>query len=266
MMTSKTLHGPTNPTALQLWTIRDALVSDADQALGRVKEAGFSAIELAPLPLGLNPDHFAELLARHDLMVVSIHGDLPTAENIGHWVQLTQACRCSKIIWHGWPRDARFDSLEGMRNLIAACNEVHTIACAHGLELLDAVAVGQVTPGPVFTTATFIGYLLGGPTGAAVATVGIFLPAFVFVALTAPILPKLRRSQRVAAFLDGVNVASLALMATVTVILTRTILIDVLTVTVALISGILLLGFRINTTWLILGTALVGLARAGILS
>ncbi|HVL11327.1 MAG TPA: chromate efflux transporter, partial [Gemmata sp.] len=84
-------------------------------------------------------------------------------------------------------------------------------------ELLDAVAVGQVTPGPVFTTATFIGYLLGGPAGAAVATVGIFLPAFVFVALSVPLVPRLRRSKVAGAFLDGVNAASLALMAVVTV-------------------------------------------------
>jgi chromate transporter len=83
-------------------------------------------------------------------------------------------------------------------------------------QLLDAVAVGQVTPGPVFTTATFVGYVLGGHSGALVGTLGIFLPAFVFVALSGPIVPRLRRSPGAGAFLDGVNVGSLALMAVVT--------------------------------------------------
>jgi chromate transporter len=83
-------------------------------------------------------------------------------------------------------------------------------------QLLDAVVVGQVTPGPVFTTATFIGYLLGGARRAAVATTGIFLPAFVFVAMSSALLPRLRRTPVAGAALDGVNVASLALMAVVT--------------------------------------------------
>jgi chromate transporter len=129
-------------------------------------------------------------------------------------------------------------------------------------QLLDAVAVGQVTPGPVFTTATFIGYLLGGPSGAAVATVGIFLPAFVFVALSLPLLARLRRSQTAGAFLDGVNVASLALMAAVTVQLTRSALVDGLTVALALASSVLLFRFRVGATWLIAASAGIGLLRA----
>src|SRR4030095_6354500 len=83
-------------------------------------------------------------------------------------------------------------------------------------QLLDAVAVGQVTPGPVFTTATFVGYVLGGAPGAVIATVGIFLPAFFFVAISGPLVRRIRRSPLAGAFLDGVNVASLALMAVVT--------------------------------------------------
>src|SRR6266446_2987645 len=82
-------------------------------------------------------------------------------------------------------------------------------------QLVDAVAIGQVTPGPVFTTATFLGYLLRGPVGAAVATIGIFLPAFLLVAVSGPLIPYIRRSATAGAFLDGVNVASLALMAAV---------------------------------------------------
>jgi chromate transporter len=128
-------------------------------------------------------------------------------------------------------------------------------------QLLDAVAVGQVTPGPVFSTATFIGYLLGGPSGAVVATVGIFLPAFVFVALSIPLLARLRRSKTAGAFLDGVNVASLALMAAVTVQLARSAVVDGVTVALALGSAVLLFRFRVGATWLILASASVGLLR-----
>ncbi|HEX6629488.1 MAG TPA: chromate efflux transporter [Gemmatimonadaceae bacterium] len=126
-------------------------------------------------------------------------------------------------------------------------------------QLLDAVAVGQVTPGPVFTTATFVGYVLGGAGGAAVATLGIFLPAFVFVALSGPLVPRLRRSPTAAAVLDGVNVASLALMAVVTWQLGRAALVDPLTVVLAALAGVLLLRFRVNSAWLVLGGAVVGL-------
>jgi chromate transporter len=125
-------------------------------------------------------------------------------------------------------------------------------------QLLDAVVVGQVTPGPVFTTATFIGYLLGGTPGAVVATLGIFLPAFIFVALSGPLVPRLRRSPTAGAVLDGVNVASLALMAVVTWQLGRAALVDPITVTLAAISLVLLLRFRVNSAWLVLGGALVG--------
>ncbi len=123
-----------NPIALQLWTIREAMASDHDQALARVKAAGFSAVELAPLPPGPTADRLAESLVRHDLDVVSIHGDLPTHANIEPWTQLARECRCSKIIWHGWPRGPRFDSLEGVRDLISDCNEAGVIARDHGLQ------------------------------------------------------------------------------------------------------------------------------------
>jgi chromate transporter len=126
-------------------------------------------------------------------------------------------------------------------------------------QLLDAVAIGQFTPGPVFTTATFIGYILGGIPGALAATIGIFLPSFVFVAISNPIIPKLRNSPVVGHILDGINAASLGLMAAVLVQLARTSISDTLTVLVAVISAILLLKFRVNTTWLILGGILIGL-------
>jgi chromate transporter len=129
-----------------------------------------------------------------------------------------------------------------------------------GPQLLDAVAVGQVTPGPVFTTATFIGYLLAGPAGAVVATVGIFLPAFVFVALSGPLVPRLRRSAAAGAVLDGVNVASLALMAVVSWQLGVAALVDPLTIGVALASLFALVRWRVNSAWLVAAGAAVGLA------
>jgi chromate transporter len=131
-------------------------------------------------------------------------------------------------------------------------------------QLLDAVAVGQVTPGPVFTTATFIGYVLGGASGAVVATVGIFLPAFFFVAVSGPLVPRLRRSWVAGAFLDGVNVASLALMATVTWQLGNAALVDMWTVGIALVSAVLLVHYRVNSAWLVLGGAAVGLLHQGL--
>jgi chromate transporter len=126
-------------------------------------------------------------------------------------------------------------------------------------QLLDAVAVGQVTPGPVFTTATFIGWILAGPEGALVATLGIFLPAFFFVAISGPFVPRIRNSRVASAFLDGVNVASLVLMALVTVGLARSTLIDVPSIALALGATLALLRYRINPTWLVLGGGAVGL-------
>lgn len=131
-------------------------------------------------------------------------------------------------------------------------------------QLIDAIAVGQVTPGPVFTTATFIGYVLAGPGGALAATAGIFLPAFVFVALSGPLVPRIRASRRAGAFLDGVNVASLALMGVVTVQLGRAALIDIPAVALALVSALLLVRWKVNATWLILGGAVVGLMLNGL--
>lgn len=127
-------------------------------------------------------------------------------------------------------------------------------------QLLDAVAVGQVTPGPVFTTATFVGYLLGGTSGAVVATVGIFLPAFVFVAASGPLVPRVRRSPAARAVLDGVNVASLALMLAVTVQLGREALAGPIGVMIAAASAVALMRFRVSAAWLVLAGAAIGFA------
>ncbi|HTM09504.1 MAG TPA: chromate transporter [Verrucomicrobiae bacterium] len=128
-------------------------------------------------------------------------------------------------------------------------------------QLLDAIAIGQFTPGPVFTTATFIGYVIAGSPGALLATLGIFVPAFFFVAISSPWIPKLRRSPWAGGFLDGVNAASLGLMAVVTWQLGRAALIDGFTIALALVSAVLVFRFKINSAWWVLAGALLGLAR-----
>jgi chromate transporter len=125
-------------------------------------------------------------------------------------------------------------------------------------QLLDAIAIGQVTPGPVFTTATFIGFLLGGMPGALLATVGIFLPSFLFVAVTFPLVARLRKSALAGGFLDGVNAASLGLMAAVTWQLGRASFVDLPTIATGLVSAVLLIRFKVNSAWLVLGGATIG--------
>jgi chromate transporter len=127
-------------------------------------------------------------------------------------------------------------------------------------QLLDAVAVGQVTPGPVFTTATFIGYLLGGTAGAVAATLAIFAPGFIFVAASRPLIPRIRRSMTAGAFLDGVNVGALALLAAITLQLARAALVDGTTAALAAISAPLLIYTRVNSAWLILAAGIAGFA------
>jgi chromate transporter len=134
-------------------------------------------------------------------------------------------------------------------------------------QLLDAISVGQVTPGPLFTTATFIGFLLGfrsgGPVGgwlgALAGTVGIFLPSFLFIALGGALFPRLRKSLLASNFLNGVNVAALALIAAAAWTLGREALVDVPTFAIAILSGLLLFRFRLNSAWLVLGGAALGL-------
>jgi chromate transporter len=128
-------------------------------------------------------------------------------------------------------------------------------------QLLDAVAVGQATPGPVFTTATFVGYLLAGTPGALAATVGIFLPAFVLVPLSARFIPRLESAPAARAFLDGVNVGAVALMAVVLVQLARVGLATPGAIVVAAVALVLLLR-RVNAAWLLAGAALLGLGAA----
>jgi sugar phosphate isomerase/epimerase len=125
-----------SPVALQLWTVRERFAVDADRTLAEVKAAGFSAVELAPILQRLTPDVLAESLARHCLTVTSIHGDLPTPATISGWADLAHlVCGCSKLSWHGWPRDPRFDSFAGVRELITECNAAAALARDQGLSL-----------------------------------------------------------------------------------------------------------------------------------
>ena len=136
---------------------------------------------------------------------------------------------------------------------------VERLGWLSGRELLDAVAVGQFTPGPVFTTATFVGFLVGGWGGALLATVAIFLPSFVLVGLTHPLIPRIRKHPISAGFLDGVNAAAIALMAFVVWQIGRDAVVDAPTALLALAAAVLLIRFRTNSAWLILGGGAVGL-------
>ncbi len=125
-------------------------------------------------------------------------------------------------------------------------------------QLVDAIAVGQFTPGPVFTTATFIGYVIAGNLGAVMATLGIFLPAFVFVALSAPFLPRLRKSKKISYVLDGLNISSLSLMLGASILLFRSSDISMYFGLMLAVSLVLLVRFKLNSAWLILAAAVMG--------
>jgi len=141
-------------------------------------------------------------------------------------------------------------------------NVVDDLGWITSQQLLDAIAVGQITPGPVFSTATFIGWQIDGPAGAAVATAGIFLPSFVFVALLGRIVPWMQRRPTAKAFLAGVTAASLGLMGGVLVDLTDTAIRDVVTVAIALAALAALVRTKINSAWLIGAGVAVGLVHA----
>ena len=128
-------------------------------------------------------------------------------------------------------------------------------------QLIDAVAIGQVTPGPLFTTATFIGYILAGVPGAILSTVGIFIPSFFFVAISNRFIPKMRQSIWFSEFLNGINAASLGLMAAVTIQLAKAVLVDGTSIFLAVFSLALVVFTRINTTWVILAAVVFGIAR-----
>ena len=130
--------------------------------------------------------------------------------------------------------------------------------------MLDAIAVSQATPGPFFAVATFLGYLLGGRKGAVLATVGMFLPAFVYVGLTAGFLPKLRKSAVASAFLDGVNAAAVAMMAVVGWPFARAAIVNVPAIVLMIVSAVLVLRYKVSSAWLVLGGAIAGIVLRGL--
>jgi chromate transporter len=210
------------------------LVTAAAHALGRWREAGRPPLGLLPLAAG----PAGALLGA------------PAAAHAGWWPLFQVFFKIGSVVF-------------GSGYVLLAFLRSDLVTSRHWLtesQLLDSVVVGQVTPGPVFTTATFIGYVLAGPGGALAATAGIFLPAFVLVAATGPLVRRLRRSRLAGAILDGLNVASLALMAVVSWQLGRAALVDPVTVLLAAAALALLLWRRVNSAWLVLAGALAGLA------
>jgi chromate transporter len=125
-------------------------------------------------------------------------------------------------------------------------------------QLLDAVAIGQITPGPLSATATFIGYVLAGLPGAVVATVGIFLPSFLFVAAIGPLVRRIRERSWTAALLDGVNAAALGLMAGVTAVVARDAAADLLAVGIGAVAALVLWRTKLATAWLVVGGGAAG--------
>jgi chromate transporter len=126
-------------------------------------------------------------------------------------------------------------------------------------QLIDAIAVGQFTPGPVFSAVTFIGYQISGLTGATLATIGIFLPSFVFVAMLNPLVRKMRNSIRFSAFLDAVNVASIAIIAAVCIEMGKEVFVDWKTVSIAVCGAVFTFGFRkVNSAFVVLGGSVLG--------
>jgi chromate transporter len=242
-----------------------AIVAHALWSLGRVavKTTYLAVIAAAALA--------AVLLGVHELIVLAAAGVLAAGSRLGHraaaWIAVPGVAAASHVDFGLGPLFLFFAKvgsvLFGSGYVLLAflrADLVERYGWLTEAQLLDAVAVGQVTPGPVFTTATFIGYVLGGPLAAAVATAGIFLPAFVFVALSGPLIPRLRASPTAGAVLDGVNVASLALMAAVSLELGRVAIVDAPTAALALGALAVLLWVRISSAWLVLAGGALGAA------
>jgi len=248
-----------------------AVVAQALWSLGRtaLRSVPLAAVALAALAASLAGVDELIVLAAAGLAVAIGRGALRrTAPPAMGWMPLLATGAASSATAVGlWPLFWVFlkigSVLFGSGYVLLAFLRTDLVERLHWMtesQLLDAVAVGQITPGPVFTTATFIGYVLGGGGGAAVATAGIFLPAFAFVAISGPLVPRIRRSRLAGAVLDGVNVASLALMAAVALQLGRAAIVDVPTAVLAAVGAAALLRYRINSAWLVLGGALAGAA------
>lgn len=262
-----------------LYGIKPVILALVVQALWSLSRTAVKTRSLAGLALGVLA---ATLFGVNELLLLFLAG---SAWGVGRWIRMRQddsqvllgiaslpllglapAAASGSVPFGLWPMFWFFlkvgSVLYGSGYVLLAFLDaglVERMGWISREQLLDAVVVGQITPGPVFTTATFIGYLLGGPVAATLATVAIFLPAFFFVALSGPLIPRLRRSPIAGAVLDALNVASLGLMAAVSLQLAQAAVSDGLTLAIALLGAVLLLRFRLNTAWLVLGGGIAGL-------
>lgn len=260
-----------------LYAIKPVVVAIVIQALGRLSRTGVRTIPLAVIAAlaaglsftGVNPVLVLVIAGALSAASLAMRGRLLGAGVSGTpkiLVAAMVATAAAAAVPVGTGRlflsFLKIGSVVfGSGYVLLAFLQTEFVAHLHWLtnqQLLDAVAVGQFTPGPVFTTATFIGYVVAGGTGAVVATVGIFLPGFVLVAVSGPLIPRLRRSPVFAAALDGVVAGSLALMAVVTWQLGRASIVDWTTLTIFFASLIGLVLFRLNSAWLIAAAAIIG--------
>ncbi len=221
-----------------------------------LRAAGAPALSLLPLPAALaSPQELLERLGRRLAGVVQTLG----AERVA-W--LAQAPAAAPAVWQLGLFFLLVGSiLYGSGYVLVAFLEgwlVHDFGWLTQQQLLDAIAIGQFTPGPVLTTSTFIGYMLAGTAGAVVSTAAIFAPSFLFVLILNPWVPRLRESAWTAAFLDAVNASAVGLMAAVVISLGVTTLISWQAWLIALAAAVLLLRWRVSAPWLVLGGAVVG--------
>jgi chromate transporter len=261
------------------YAIKPAVVAIVIQALGKLGRTGLKTIQLAVIAalamgltfLGVGPVIvllFAGLLSTATLAtknrLVSAASGLPALSKVA--ITATAVAGVGAVLPATLLRlflsFLKIGSVVfGSGYVLLAFLQTEFVERLHWLsarQLLDAVAVGQFTPGPVFTTATFIGYIVAGWSGAAVATIGIFLPGFLLVAVSGPLIPRLRKSVVASAALDGVVAGSLALMAVVTWRLGTASIIDRTTLLVFAISLVALLRFRVNPAWVVAASALMG--------
>ena len=251
-----------------LYGIKPAIIVIVVQAVVVLARAALRTRWLAGIALA---SAAAALLGMNELLILGVAGAAACAWRLGRGgralvVAVPAAAAASAAAPVGlWPLFLAFAKigsvLFGSGYVLLAFLRADLVEHLHWLteaQLLDAVAVGQFTPGPVSSTATFIGYLLGGPAGAAAATLGMFAPAFLFVALSGPLVPRIRRSPAAGAFLDGVNAASLALMAVVAAQLGRAAVVDRVTLAIAAVSAVAVLWLRLNSAWLVLAGGFAG--------
>jgi chromate transporter len=237
------------PTAARTWLLRGVVVAAIALFLVGVNELlilfGLGLFVMAAGPLRL-PFGSVPVLAPVPLVLLAQSPDSPVTLDRLFWVLL----KIGAVLYGGGYVILAF--LQG--------DFVERLGWLTQQQLIDAVSVGQVTPGPVFTTATFIGYVLKGVPGALVATLAIFLPSFVFVAISHRYIERMRSSQLFSGLLDGVNAAAVGLMAGVTVQLAREAIVDAATLIIGATALLLLAAARVNSAWLILAGGAIGLA------